>query len=93
MKFERGNRYITRGGAVVEVVSIKDTGLTVYDVNWKPLGTSKLVICKFVQYAGQEPLTDEPPRQFAVHEDGQYLSDMNHALDLVSPVQSLVRAA
>ena len=88
----RGNRYITRGGAVIEVVSIQDTGLIVYDSNWKKLGTSKLVICKFVQYAGGEPITDEPPRKFAVHEDGQYLSDMPHALDLVREVQE-VRAA
>ena len=83
-----GQRWLTRSGAVVEIVERRDTGLTKYD-RMGVHSRAILLICRFVQYAGAEPLTDEPPRQFALHEDGYYCGHKDHALDLVMMVQQV----
>jgi hypothetical protein len=87
-----GERWITRGGAVVEVVAVKNTGLTIMDMMGKPLREAKLVVCRFVAYAHGQPIRGDEPGQFAVHEDGYYLSNDDHALDLVAKVAEVMVA-
>ncbi len=84
-----GQRWITRSGAVVEIIERRDTGLIRYDLQWKPYGKAYMLICRLVRYVdGREPLTDEPPTIFGLHDDGRYGSGEN-ALDLVRMVEKV----
>lgn len=80
-----GQRWITRSGAVIEITERRDTGLVMRGMDLRPLGPAMMLICRFVRYADGDPLTDEPPRTFALYDDGTYTS-IPHALDLVTLV-------
>lgn len=84
-----GQRWLTRSGAVVEIIERRDTGLVMRGLDCRPLGPAMMLICRLVRYVdGHEPLTDEPPQQFALFDDGTYTS-RPHALDLMTPVQAV----
>ena len=84
-----GQRWLTRSGAVVEIVERRDTGLVTHDLEWKPTGKAYMLICKFIRYVdGVDPLTDEPPTIFGLHDDGCY-GAREHPLDLMRLCQQV----
>lgn len=91
--FTLGKRYMTRSGAMVEVVRRIDTGLTKYQPDsWKAIAKAYLIVCRIVRYADGSPADPNMPREICVHDDGFYTNE-DHELDLVSEVQSLGVAA
>lgn len=75
-----GQRWLTRSGAVIEIIERRDAGLVMRGLDMRPLGPAWMLICRYV-----EP---EPARQFALHDDGTYTS-IPHALDLMTQVLEL----
>ena len=67
-----GQRWLTRSGSLVTVTAVRDTGLPKYTLDWKRVGTAKLVIVQ----------TDDGST-YAVHPDGHYFSYKDDACDLV----------
>ena len=71
-------RWLTRSGAVVTVTAVRDTGLPMYTLDWKPAGKAKLVIVQ----------TDDGGT-YAVHPDGHYFSYKDDDADLVALEQAV----
>ena len=80
-----GQRYLTRSGAVVEIIERRDTGLTKYD-RMGVKSRAYLLIVQIVTCADGTPAVTDAPRQYALHDDGHYCGQ-DHALDLVRMVQ------
>lgn len=93
MKLEVGKRYMTRSGAMVEVVRKIDTGHMRYDKDsWKALSKAYLIVCRIMRFANGQAADPDSPREICVHEDGYYTNE-EHELDLVSEVQQFARVA
>lgn len=91
--FTLGKRYMTRSGAMVEVVRRIDTGLTKYQPDsWKALGKVYLIVCRIIRYANGSQADPDNPCEICVHDDGFYTNE-DHELDLIAEVQSLGKAA
>jgi hypothetical protein len=79
-----GQRYLTRSGAVVEIIERRDTGLTKCD-RMGVKSRAYLLIVQIVTCADGTPAVTDAPRQYALHDDGNYCGQ-DHALDLVQRV-------
>lgn len=80
-----GQHWVTRGGAVVEIVERRDTGLTQYDKSGAP-HKAFMLICRVVTCAdGTDAALLDAPRQFGLFDDGSY-GARAHELDLVQRV-------
>jgi len=89
MKIEVGHRYMTRSGAMVEVVRRIETGHMRYDKDsWKALSKAYLIVCRIVRFANGESADPDSPREICVHDDGFYTNE-DHELDLIREVQQL----
>lgn len=82
MKIQVGQHWHTRAGYVAEVLRAIPTGLPKYTRDWKPAGKITIFKCR------------GNACEFFVDDRGFYIpSDGEHALDLVKPALTVVKAA
>lgn len=92
MQLQKGKRYLTRSGAIAEIVTIEDTGLVYYDYHGKPLGTAKLIRCKIVRRIDGTP--HSPTRMYFVDGRGlQHVPEYRREYDGPTSPLDLIREA